>query len=1142
MSLDWAVEVWNLPHNSPHEILLGEIPDLVAVELGKTGRDGGDVTVTLPADDPNLDVVCDPDASPPVSTLLRVYLIRGGVRTFVGAWLAEERSRPFEDDEGERWVEISGPSVDDVTNHGAVPPYDYPENPSSAPDWSFGGDGTSAGTFANGDMESIGGELLSNGGFEDGNLGNWVRTSDVGGPGVNVLEVSTNRPRTGAYSVFLDPFFITDSGIRYPNIAVKPGSRYVFTAWLLHPNTVPDAGGRWTARVKTGADVTIHNPGVGGVWRVGAGVHCELDNVAKGTGATISGGPSGDNSVWQSFTIDVTMGDFRESEDDETQLTYVEIAWDDTDPAFSGSPPVYIDDVSLASISNDDFTPWRPYTDSTVTLALETGTVHGGTKALAFTATAFTVEGFPTGVQQEVGALTPGDPYTFGTWVHNLDVVTRSVDLRLRQPGAPTISLTTLAIPAGSWSFGTVTAVAPLASLLAEVRVNAAEEVNLPLTFVVDDATFSGGVAAASPGDITLQLLTAIQARGRLTYLGTDFTATLDSAGNAWADSVLAVVVPRGQTLGGWLDELARWGYEWAVELVGSTWTLRVWNPAARIPNPGNTGAVVEGAHVPAGNTKTSIPPVTAVLAEGAAGLWDDTAENVTLGTALGVRDRYVYDEDVTDTATLASRGAAELAAAARYTAAGRFVVDGDAQRIPGLDYDVGDTIHVDADDLTGPQRVHAWSARLDENGARFTVEVNDRAAEDATLAAIALNRVLSQFERQRTSSFGVEGLGDVTTITTTVTAPWIVVAAFNAPQSWIDAANYVCDGINDEVEFRAALNLGGMLTHPDDVRYVQLSPGTFHWGASNGGAPLVAETAAGVEIEAFCLLRGVRGDTASPETPGRPFTTIVVDVTGSTAPFVGAPVLGFQFDSTVEDVALHVKGGTLNGNYRTGLLLDGFLGSSFARRCVVESSTNNAVKIIRTGGVDNCKIGSRLDALILDEVEHVGIRNLAVLNPTAAGVFTPQTRAAVRFQGSTTVRNVTISGLAVHAGGSDTDSAVLHFPDGNFHRRAIRVSDVRLVAEGGTNDWDWVVYRGDSGGTGILSGIVVDLPVSDATVPPYIGGKAITSGGVQQFTIRRVATSSLPPASSVPGELVYDTTASQLKISDGSSWVAVGP
>lgn len=50
-----------------------------------------------------------------------------------------------------------------------------------------------------------------------------------------------------------------------------------------------------------------------------------------------------------------------------------------------------------------------------------------------------------------------------------------------------------------------------------------------------------------------------------------------------------------------------------------------------------------------------------------------------------------------------------------------------------------------------------------------------------------------------------------------------VYVAASNAPQSFKEIADFVCDGVNDEIEISAALNLGGTNAH------VILSAGTFH-------------------------------------------------------------------------------------------------------------------------------------------------------------------------------------------------------------------------------------------------------------------------------------------------------------------------
>ncbi len=1125
-TLDWAVEVWNLPHNSPHEIILGDLPDLSSVSYATSAEDGGDVTVRLPADDPNLDVICDPDASPPVSTLLRVYLNRGGVRFLQGGWLAERRSRPFEDDENERWVEISGPHVDDVATHGAVPTYDYPESPSSAPDWVFGGE-SNAGSFTNGTFEDFGTEVISNGGFESGTLDGWNATSTVGGPGVNDVRVSSLRAETGGWSCFVDPLNVVGSGIRSDPISVAPGGRYLLQAKILQPTTITPDGNRWTLRIKTGSDVTINNPGAGGVFRVGDWVYCEIDNAAKGAGATILGGLApNDDTVWQGFTIDVTMGDFRENPDDTTQETFVELAWESGD---AGSPPVYFDSVTMIQTSGDGLEPWKAFTPATVPIAVETVDVRTGARALRFTANAFTGEGFPTGVQQLVTELTAGDPYTFGAWVYNKQGTTRKVRLHLRQEGSSTIASTDLSIPGLTYAFASVTAVAPLSSLLAEVRVHPDEEPNLPLAFVVDDATFSGGVAAASPGDITLQLLAAIQARGRLTYLtATTFTATTDSDGNAWDDPTLSVTIPRGQTLAGWLTELSRWGYEHAIEWDGTNWDLRLWNP-------GDRGAVVaagivEGHFTPAGHVNSEIPHATSIFAEGGGGIIDDSVTDAALETALGPRDRYVYAEDVSDVTSLTSRATGELARASRYSAAGRVTLDGDADNLPGIDFGIGDTIEVDLDDLTGPQRVHAYSAELTDRGATFVVEVNDRAAEDATLASIALNRILEQFQRQRTTAGAAIEATPATTTEIVVQGPWAIVAAANAPQGWRDAAGFLCDGINDEVQIRAAIQ---SFADQNVIGTVLLSPGTFYCGAINGGAVLSGRV---INLD----------PNADPDVGG----CVAVIGAGSFGQSDGTDLHGVY---SATHLVIATAGGTTGGALAPIRIKNGILESVNARitgtifTAGIDVDTDVRVQDVSLHTATNVGMISLLmnPESLVDRFSVLAVAEAFRLNNvqgstfrkiTVRGASTYVFNFALTNGGSRTgpIANATFEDVYIVAGGAAAGSAVFRVTVNNgqsFSRNAIDKVVVNTV------DFDSFLNVLSPTTAFLRDNWLGAIQIPDRTATPLLTG-ADAQRAVRRTELIPTTTAGRPPAADVIYEWRFDTDLGHPIVSDGTNWI----
>lgn len=1117
MTLNWRVEAWNLPHNSPHEIVVGDVT-VVDVSFNDGLNTVGQGQIRIPASDPDLNTICDPANN--VSTLLRVYMND----VFKYAFFAENRSRPI-DNEDQPVVVVSGPGVKSMTEWGIIPTFDYPENPSSAPDWIYGG-GATAGSFTNGDMESFGSDLLTNGGFESQTVEPWQSTSAFGGPGINLLEASSFRSESGSWSAFLDPLNAVGSGMRYADIPVEPGARYTVTIKILQPTTITPDGNRWTARIQMGTDGTVHHTNG---FRVGDAAYAEIDNAVKGTGATILGGLApNDNTVWQGFTLDVTMGASIET-------SYIEIAWESGD---SGSPPIYVDTISMIQTSGDGLLPWQAFTPSTVTLAVETVIVHGGSRALRFTSNAFTAENFPTGVQQLVTGLTPGDPYTFNAWVYNPDVVTRSVDLRLRQQGAATISLTTLAIPAGQWMFGSVTAVAPLQNLLAEVRVNAAEEPNLPLDFIVDDTSFSGGLAAASPGQITLDVYNAIVARSFLDFLGTPtFTASLDSGGNAWADAALAMTVPRGQQLRHHLDTLASFGYEWDVTWTGTDWVIEVFNPLGLGTTVANIG-LVEGDLIPAGSTQTTIAKRNSVFAEGSEGIFDDTTTDAGLITALGARETYVQSPDFNDQTSLISRAGQELLDVQKYVNAVRLTVDGNHDFIPFVDYSPGDTIQVELDDIAGAYRVNAVSVRLAEE-SRFDVEFNERTVDGPAAQAFAVNKLLASFQRQQTVGLGqtTESLPSTTQIT--VQGPWALVAAANAPQAWRDAAGYLCDGINDEVEIRAAIQ-----SFADQSVWgtVLLSPGTFYCGVVGGGAVLsgrVIDLDPDITPAAGGGCRAVIGAGDAYEAESTPAmddshgldasTQVLIDATGGATGGNLAPVRATN--AVLRNLGISVVGLftaavelTVNAQLRDSSI-------STDRNVGVVGLVINPETL-----VERVSIASIKETFRFNTVQGTTFRKITVRGTPDLYVFNfAQTNGGNR---SGAITFGVFDDIHVLGGGTDANSAIVRVTVANTQAFSRNFFDgIRLE----NTDWD-AVFRVESPTTAFLKdNWIHGVVVPDRSATPLLAG-ADAQRAFRRHDIIDVPTASLPPAADMPNELRWDTTTGQLKFSDGTNWIVVGP
>lgn len=133
-------EAWSFPWSTTFERLIADLP-----VVDDTGRGSvrfsefGEGSLTLPADYPRLSTVVS-DTS---GSLIRVY----DGTDLIHEWVAERVEQSVDADH----VNISGPDLAGFAfDRAVVYPYDYPTNPTTQPDWVWGGANS-----------------LSNGGFED---------------------------------------------------------------------------------------------------------------------------------------------------------------------------------------------------------------------------------------------------------------------------------------------------------------------------------------------------------------------------------------------------------------------------------------------------------------------------------------------------------------------------------------------------------------------------------------------------------------------------------------------------------------------------------------------------------------------------------------------------------------------------------------------------------------------------------------------------------------------------------------------------------------------------------------------------------------------------------------------------------------
>lgn len=183
-----------------------------------------------------------------------------------------------------------------------------------------------------------------------------------------------------------------------------------------------------------------------------------------------------------------------------------------------------------------------------------------------------------------------------------------------------------------------------------------------------------------------------------------------------------------------------------------------------------------------------------------------------------------------------------------------------------------------------------------------------------------------------------------------------VVVVAADAPESWLDVADFVCDGTNDEVQLADAATL------LDGGGIIQLSPGSFSIGAQVN--TLWANGAT--------TLRGVPSSTWF-EIDYNPPLTDLEDVGGSTAVFRIT-----SYGGSMEDIGLYYNDGSPN----TDSVLFFVSASDFAfRNCEFDSDISTCIY-----GYAVSNIALTIDKCVIDGSPAIWMtkqRGLAVRNST---------------------------------------------------------------------------------------------------------------------------------------------------------------
>ena len=182
----WWIEIWNLRNSTP---IIRPLPYVYSADFENIANDIGRGSITIPADHPDLADIIDRDASPPVQTLVKIYLHS----RFAYSFIPIDKSDPWVEDGAAR-VRIYGPGQEQMLRWARALWFDYPNQPSSARVWIHG---STENALNDGDMEPA--SAIENGGAEDATTVPWAAV------GTTTLFATTDDARTGSYSIQTTP-------------------------------------------------------------------------------------------------------------------------------------------------------------------------------------------------------------------------------------------------------------------------------------------------------------------------------------------------------------------------------------------------------------------------------------------------------------------------------------------------------------------------------------------------------------------------------------------------------------------------------------------------------------------------------------------------------------------------------------------------------------------------------------------------------------------------------------------------------------------------------------------------------------------------------------------------------------------------
>ncbi len=779
----WSVEAWEIPGASPFQRRVMDVPGTLDFTVPASGV--GRCNLTIPQDWGRLDEILDPDSD--VGSLLRVIQTdEAGDPQIRAEYLLRRTATPRKD--AGNLITLTAPSIEDAMEWAVVYPHDWPTNPSVDPNWTWGFE--SLLTTQNQGFEANP-YSLTNPGAEDGTTNGWpttgTRAEDIAPETFEAIENAGAADDGDWY------FNITaDSGEGVFQDFNKPlveGETYIVSCRLYV------ATGKTTRmEVTSAASVSVGSLFNGAAYADAVGNDAYQTVTVTFVADAGSGGISIlSQSAANTFRLDKVLVEGYGVGTDDWAVRGIVDVFSVVPSTTIPAPPVHTDTFSVA---------WHP----------NSGILGNDSLYLSQ----------PT---------TPGQEVTGEIWVYHTEGANKDFRIVLRIPGVnpntQNVASVVTSVATATWTKLTATGLATTDTTELELRY---DEAAAPANNIyVDDADFYTGQAPGTIGDIMLQLLADAQtdhaaeagdfARETLLWLKADFTALVDSAGNAWRASESLTIV-RGKTYGKVLsDDFAKLGYEYRIKpnpnypADTESHILQIFNPANLTTRVGGSSNDLVASVGFSGGNVTKGPVVktpksrTVALAEGDAFLFA-VAKDAAGVTAWGARELYVPVADVLESATLTQAADTALVERGAAITATRLTIVDDGVFSPFIDFDPGDWVRgeLPPDLPRGNHRIVAVTGVIREGVSTFDLDIGAHVFVGSSGMNEAVSRLLAKFDGidapiEDASAAAI--IGDA--FKGPIERDFLITASDSRPELRL-VADYRCSGAADDIEWNAAL------------------------------------------------------------------------------------------------------------------------------------------------------------------------------------------------------------------------------------------------------------------------------------------------------------------------------------------------